>query len=199
MSFSNIFKIKPTGTKLESGTILISSPFMDDSLFGRSIILVTDYNIEKGAIGLVLNKSTEININDVTEDFPINEMPLYAGGPVQAEHLFILHKYGDIIEDCVHIINDIYWGGNKQQIEEYIKQGIINAKNIKFFLGYSGWAANQLNDELETESWIISEYSSEINILNSINKIDDLWKKYVLRFGDKYKKWLIFPEQAIDN
>ena len=199
MSLDNIFKIKPTGTKLESGTLLISSPFMDDSLFGRSIVIVTDYSIENGAIGLVLNKSTEITINDVSENFPIPDMPLYAGGPVQAEHLFILHTYGDIIEDSVHIVGNIYWGGNKQQIEEYIKLGRIDAKNIKFFLGYSGWAANQLNDELETESWIISEYSEEINILNSTNTIDDLWKKYVLRFGNKYKKWLIFPEQVIDN
>ena len=199
MSFGNIFKIKPTGTKLESGTILISSPFMDDGLFGRSIVLITDYSEEKGAVGIVLNKSTEIKVSDVSTDFPIKEMKLYAGGPVQAEHLFILHTYGDIIENSVHIIDNIYWGGNKQQIEEYINQGKIDVKNIKFFLGYSGWAANQLNDELQTESWIISEFSKEINILNSMESMDNLWKKYVLKFGNKYKKWLIFPEQVIDN
>ncbi len=196
---NSIFKVKPSGIKLEAGRMLISSPFMEDSLFGRSIILITDISESQGAIGLVLNKPTNIKMEDVSEDFPINNMPLYAGGPVQADSLFILHQYGDIIEDSVHIIDDIYWGGNKLQIEEYIKQGLINPNKIKFFLGYSGWASNQLKDELETESWIISKLSSSINILDSINQDNDLWKEYVLKFGDKYKKWLIFPEQAIDN
>ena len=196
---NNIFAVKPTGIELKTGSVLISSPFMEDSLFGRSIILITDCTENKGAIGLVLNKPTEININDVSDDFPIKDIPLYAGGPVQSDRLFILHKYGNIVDGSVHIVNDIYWGGDKQQIEEYIKQGVIDPANIKFFLGYSGWAANQLYDELETESWIISNISEVINILDSKNHKSDLWKKYVLKFGGKYKKWLTFPKQAIDN
>ena len=196
---NNIFSVKPTGIDLKTGSILISSPFMEDSLFGRSVVLITDCTKNKGAIGLVLNKPTEISINDVSVDFPIKNIPLYAGGPVQSERLFILHNYGNIIDGSVHIVNDIYWGGNKVQIEEYIKQGIIDPSNIKFFLGYSGWAANQLYDELETESWIISNISDTINILDSKNYKSDLWKKYVLKFGNKYKKWLTFPKQAIDN
>ena len=195
----NIFKVNPTGIKLETGTVLISSPFMEDGLFGRSIVLITDCTDNNGAIGLVLNKATEIFINDVSENFPIENMPLFAGGPVQSERLFILHKYGKIIDDSVHVIDDIYWGGDKQQIEDYINQGLIEPSKIKFFLGYSGWAANQLKEELETESWIISDLSSSINILDSLNGTDNLWKNFVLKFGDKYKKWLTFPKQAIDN
>ncbi|MCK5847062.1 MAG: YqgE/AlgH family protein [Bacteroidales bacterium] len=195
----NIFKVNPTGVKLKTGSILISSPFLEDSLFGRSIVLITDISEDSGAIGLVLNKTTNIKLKDVAIDFPIEEMPLYAGGPVQSDFLFILHHYGDIIENSVHIVDDIYWGGDKQQIEEYIKQGLIDPKKIKFFLGYSGWAANQLKEELETESWIIADISSEINILDSLNFSKDLWKEYVLKFGSKYKKWLTFPRQAIDN
>ena len=196
---NSIFKVKPSGIKLQGGRLLISSPFMEDSLFGRSIILITDISESQGAIGLVLNKPTNIKMEDVSEDFPIKNMYLYAGGPVQADSLFILHQYGDIIENSVHIIDDIYWGGDKQQIEKYIKQGTINPNKIKFFLGYSGWASNQLKDELETESWVISNLSSDISILDSISQNNDLWKEYVLQFGNKYKKWLLFPEQAIDN
>ena len=196
---NNIFSVKPTGVELKTGSVLISSPFMEDSLFGRSVILITDCTKNKGAIGLVLNKPTEININDVSIDFPIKNIPLYAGGPVQSDRLFILHKYGNIIDGSVHIAENIFWGGDKQQIEQLMKQGVIDPANIKFFLGYSGWAANQLYDELETESWIISNISNIINILDSKNLNSDLWTKYVLKFGNKYKKWLTFPKQAIDN
>ncbi len=195
---NDILKVKPSGIKLETGKILISSPFMEDSLFGRSIILITDISDDNGAIGLILNKPTEILLEDVTEDFPIKDMPLYAGGPVQGNTLFILHSYGDLIEDSVHIIDDIYWGGNKQQVEELLKLGTISPDNIKFFLGYSGWSENQLQDELKTESWIIANKSDSINILKSITSAD-LWKEYVSSFGAKYKLWIKMPETPIDN
>ena len=195
----SIFKIKQTGIKLETGKILISSPFLEDGLFGRSIILITDISAaDDGAIGLVLNKPTEILLSDVSIDFPFKDINLYTGGPVQTDSMFILHTYGDIIEGSVHIIDNIYWGGNKAQIEEYIKLGRIDIQKIKFFLGYSGWAYQQLKDELKTESWIISDFNNSIDILNYKSK-DDLWKNYVSSFGNKYEFWLKLPSKASDN
>jgi putative transcriptional regulator len=191
-----ILKVKPSGIELEKGKLLISVPFLHDYFFGHSVVLMTEH-LSSGSMGFIINKPTELFVADMIEGFPDLDMPLYTGGPVQTDSIFILHKRADLIDDSSHIINDLYWGGDFTQIQSYLHQGIIKPNEIRFFLGYSGWEDEQLDIELMRESWIIAQLESSDDIFDRNTK--EHWYKVVKSFGNKYMNWLKFPENPSDN
>ena len=76
------------------------------------------------------------------------------------------------------------------------KLGKINKSHIRFFLGYSGLSAGQLERELKENSWVIAKVNSNI-VLN--NGGDDIWKKVLRGFKNKYKMWADFPDSPEMN
>ncbi len=196
INLDEMLKVKPTGIKLERGRLLVSGPLLHDAFFGRSVILMTDYK-PVGSMGFILNKPTEFYVSDLIEGFPEMELPLFSGGPVQSDNIFFMHKRGDIIEDSVNIIGDLYWGGNFAQAQDYLIQGIIQATDVKFFIGYAGWDESQLDDELNTDSWIVSNLINTDEALKTTTK--NLWKENIDKFGSRYKNWVNFPADPSDN
>jgi putative transcriptional regulator len=195
INLDKILRVKPSGIPIDKGRLLVSGPLLHDFFFGRSVIFMTEYSNE-GAMGFILNKKTDLFVSDLIEDFPELNIPVFAGGPVQSDSLFFIHKHANIIENSITVIDDLAFGGNFEQIQDYLSQGIMRADTIKFFLGYSGWDYKQLDNELEKESWIISTLKSTNEVLLAD---DNLWKKNISKFGSRYKNWLNFPENPTDN
>lgn len=178
----------------DKGKILISAPFLDD-VFKKSIILLTEHN-ENGSVGFILNKSTEYKVNDVLEDFPVIDSKVYLGGPVQTEIINFIHNYGDLISDSYEICNGIYWGGNFESLKFLIENKNINPNNIKFFLGYSGWGAGQLANELKQYSWYVNRISNN-EVFNDAG--EEMWKNVLKKMGGKYAIISNFPENPSLN
>ena len=87
--YNNIFKITHNDVLPAQGSILISEPFLQDAYFQRSVVLLVEHT-QEGSMGFVLNKKTELSVNTFFADlqeFP--EMPIYLGGPVSANRLFL--------------------------------------------------------------------------------------------------------------
>ncbi|MBN1158723.1 MAG: YqgE/AlgH family protein [Bacteroidales bacterium] len=181
--------------KPQKGRVLISEPFLMDNYFKRSIVLLTEHS-EEGTVGFVLNKPVNIRINEVMNDFPDVEATVSLGGPVQTNTLHYIHTMGDIIPSSVKVLNNIFWGGDFEVVKRLLESGNLNASNIRFFLGYSGWQSNQLDDELTENSWIIADISPE-EIMTPMNK--HFWKKALNRMGAKYQMWANFPENPQMN
>jgi putative transcriptional regulator len=118
------------------------------------------------------------------------------GGPVAPDTLHYLHSLGDIIPKSVRVEGNIFWGGDIESIRELIKSGKIDNSQIRFFLGYSGWSAGQLERELKENSWVIAKVNSSI-VLN--NRNDDIWKKVLRSFKNKYRMWADFPDSPEMN
>jgi putative transcriptional regulator len=183
-------KLKP-----KKGMLLIAEPFMDDPYFKRSVVLLTEYS-EDGSFGFMLNKPLEIKINEVMEDFPPFDAPIFMGGPVQSDSLFYIHTQGEIIKNSMKIADNLYWSGNFDQLKQLVKDQQIFPNEIKFFIGYAGWDHEQLISEIEDESWIISSLESkEINNLNDV----DLWKTTLQKMGSKFSLISNFPEDPSLN
>ena len=196
LNLDKILKFKPTGVSLGQGKILISNPLMHDYFFGRSLILLTDYeNIE--IMGLILNKVSELFVTDIFDDFPIKEIPLFIGGPVQSDTLFILHKRPDIIQNSNPFLGDLSMGGDFFQIQELLTKKIISKEEVKFFMGYSGWGKQQLADEIDQESWLINQLHNPDDIFKSSSV--HLWESSVQQLGAKYHNWLNFPKNPLEN
>ncbi len=174
----------------KKGRLLVTEPFLDDDYFGRSVILLCEHN-EEGSFGFVLNNYIDISINDLIE-FPEFDTRISKGGPVGQNHIYYIHTLGDVIENSIHVVGNIYTGGEFEDIKKQAELGLIQPNQIRFFLGYSGWTTNQLEGELKHNSWLVSELINEEDIMDTFN--DNLWQTYMNKQGGKYKAFSHFPK-----
>ena len=181
---------------LEKGKILIAEPsIIGDISFNRSIILLVEHG-NNGSIGFILNKPMNLNISDLIPEIESN-LKIYNGGPVQQDNLYFIHKISDLIPESIMISEGLYWSGNFEYVLKLIKKGEINKNDIRFFLGYSGWDSNQLNDELNNNTWILSENSHNKNIVTAVDEV--FWKNKMLDLGGEYSLWSNAPEHPSHN
>jgi len=183
------FKIESNNVMPSRGKILISEPFLRDSDFGRSVVLLIDHTKE-GSMGLIMNKRLPMKLNDVVKELKYwEDIPLYKGGPMGTDTLFYLHTLKNV-EGALAIGGGLYLNGNFDEIKRYILQGNQVEGNIRFFLGYSGWQDGQLNHEIAANTWMIGK--GEASSL-MIDEIKYMWKKALGSLGGKYETWSRFP------
>lgn len=168
-------------TETLTGELLIAKPYLGDPNFERSVVLICEHSKE-GAFGLVLNQTTNNVLSDFFEDIQ-EDFSVFLGGPVENHTLHFLHKRGDIIEGSIGLVDGLYWSGNFDQIKTLINTGIVKPSEIRFFLGYSGWGANQLEEELKDDVWIKVPTTPEVVFENDITKI---WSKVLRNLGGNY-------------
>jgi len=166
-----------------------------DNYFKRSIVLITEHN-DEGTVGFVLNKPINMKVNEIMSDFPVINSTVSLGGPVQTNTLHYIHTLGDIIPGSIKVIDNIYWGGEFGVIKRLLESGSLNNENIRFFLGYSGWQASQLDDELNDNAWVVAEIQPD-EIMMPMNKV--FWNKALNRLGKKFQMWANFPENPQMN
>ena len=187
---SDIFKIQSNNVLPSRGRILISEPFLRDATFGRSVILLVDHT-DEGSMGLVINKQLPLFLNDIIMEFKyLDEIPLYKGGPIATDTLFYLHTLSDI-PGSISISKGLYLNGDFDEIKKYILQWNKISECIRFFLGYSGWDSEQLNNEIRENTWLVSEEEKSYLMKNNIK---DMWRTALEKLGSKYETWSRFPQ-----
>lgn len=185
----DVFKIESNKIFPDKGKILISEPFLHDVNFNRSVILLVDHN-EEGSMGIIMNKSLPLLVNDVVAEFKyLEDIPLYRGGPVGTDVLFYLHTLKGV-EGAIQIGNGMFLNGDFNAIKRYILQGNIIQGCIRFFLGYSGWSTVQLQQEIKENTWMVGVGESALLLSGSI---EDMWKESMGKLGSKYLAWTRFP------
>ncbi len=173
----------------KKGQLLIAEPtILNDTSFKRSIILLTEHTKES-SVGFILNRPLEYNLNDLIPEIDCN-FTVFQGGPVEQDNLYFVHKVPELIPDSIEVTNGIYWGGNFESLKTLLMTKQLQSSDIRFFLGYSGWSPGQLEDELKTNSWFISE-NDFLNIFTTDN--ETIWKNKLLQKGGKYKLWANAP------
>lgn len=177
--------------KPKKGNLLIAEPaIIGDISFNRSIVLLADHSHE-GSIGFILNKPLEYSINDLIPEVEAS-FKVYNGGPVEQDNLYFIHKVPQLIPNSVEISLGIFWGGDFNRVAELISNNTINENDIRFFLGYSGWATNQLETELKANSWLVTENIYKKNIIEK--DYEFFWKEKMLELGGEYSIWSNAPE-----
>lgn len=184
----------------QKGRLLITEPFMENDYFHRSVILLCEHN-EDGSFGFVLNNYTEVrlsefdNMNDV--DVDLDQFRISIGGPVSSKNLYYIHTLGDVLRDSIHVSNDIYAGGDFDQLKKMMQEGKVATDQVRFFLGYSGWIEKQLNGELKQSSWLVADVQRSSDIMNT--GYENIWKDYMEKQGGKYKAFANFPKDPALN
>jgi len=192
---NDIFKIKTNNVEPKKGRILIAEPFLSGHYFNRSVVLLVAYS-DKGAVGFILNKRVELPIHEAFPDFPDFETNVYLGGPVSTDSIYFLHKLGDRIPGSIHVLGNLYWGGDFEVIKHEINLGTIDPSEIRFFLGYSGWDAGQLEEELKEDSWLVTDVDQD-SVMDDLSP--DSWFDFVKKAGSRYTVWENFPENPSFN
>ena len=183
--FHNSVSITP-----RRGDLLISEPFLPDPNFERTVVLICENN-EDGSIGFILNKPSMVNLGDVLEEFSHFEKKLLVGGPVQQDSMHFLHRSLPNIEGGTKIGEGIYWGGNFEQLKILMQDNQVNPNDVLYFLGYSGWAPGQLDEELRENSWIVSPDATAMQVFDLDPEL--LWREVLKRMGGKYRMFSNYP------
>ncbi|MFV0591930.1 MAG: YqgE/AlgH family protein [Draconibacterium sp.] len=191
----DIFKIRTNNVAPRKGRILIAEPFLSGNYFNRSVVLLVAYS-EKGAVGFILNKKVEFPIHEAFSDFPNFNTQVYLGGPVSTDSIYFIHTLGNRIPGSIHVVDNLYWGGDFEVIKQEIGLGKIHPSEIRFFLGYSGWDAGQLEEELKDDSWLVTDVDEE-SVLGEMDP--GSWFSFVKKAGARYSVWKNFPENPSMN
>ncbi|MGZ5158071.1 MAG: YqgE/AlgH family protein [Caldimonas sp.] len=144
---------------------LIAMPGMGDGTFAGTVVYLCEHT-EKGALGLVINKPIDITLKNLFEKVELSldredlaEAPVYFGGPVQTERGFVLHEPlgADAGAEGGYNSSLKIEGGLEMTTSKDVLEALSNGagpKKVLVTLGYSGWAAGQLEDEMSNNGWI---------------------------------------------
>jgi len=138
--------------EIPAGTLLLSASTDEADIFERAVVLLVEQN-ENGHTGFVINKKFSRKLNELIEFRNSKPFPLYDGGPVDKGHLFFIHRRPGLINGGALIRDNFFLGGDFTQAIQCINQGSLTENDIKLFIGYCGWDARQLEEEIAEGEW----------------------------------------------
>jgi putative transcriptional regulator len=175
------------------GKLLVASPALVDPNFARTVVFITEHN-EEGAMGIVLNRPSETAVESVVP--PLADIagtePVYVGGPVQPEAIVLLAEFADPEAAAWIVVADVGLASADVDLDDLA--GAVRRGRV--YAGYSGWGPEQLDAELELDSWIV-EPPLPMELFP-----DDpatLWSDVLARKGGQYALLARMPEDPSQN
>ncbi len=173
--------------------LLIAMPSMEDPNFSRTVTIICEHN-QNGAMGIIINQPTSMSVDELLINFTSDDVsettrenpaisesqhgPVYAGGPVHIDRGFILHD-SDRQWPSTHIIDNDLKLTTSEDILVDIAQG-KGPENAIVALGYAGWGAGQLEQEISENSWLTVPYEADI-IFNT--PVEQRWQSAATKIG----------------
>jgi putative transcriptional regulator len=181
---------------------LIAMPGLMDEIFSKSVVYVCEHS-ERGALGLVINKPSDINLKALFDkvDLPLMrgdlvDAPVFQGGPVQTERGFVLHEptYSDADkpQEAVYASTMTIPGGLEMTTSKDVLEAISTGagpRKLLISLGYSAWGQGQLETELGENSWLTVSADSSVIFDTPVAQRYD---KALLLLG--LQAWMLSPE-----
>jgi putative transcriptional regulator len=176
-----------------AGKLLIAGPELWDPNFRRTVVLVGHHD-EEGAVGVVLNRASEVSVEDAAPPLaPIVEprAPLFLGGPVEPSAAVVLADFEDAGLARVIAFGSIGF------LPEEVEAGESDAvRRARVFAGHAGWGPGQLEAEVEEGSWIV-EPATEDDVFTP--EPDRLWERVLRRKGRKFDLLRTMPVDPAAN
>ena len=145
---------------------LIAMPAMDDPYFSKSLIYIAEHN-DQGALGLIVNRPLDMTLATLFEkiDVPFESLelanlPVFFGGPVQTDRGFVLHRPIGDWQSTLVVNPEVGLTSSRDVLQSVARDG--KPREVMVTLGYSGWGAGQLENELEQNAWLTVPASPHI-------------------------------------
>ena len=151
---------RPTGNPVDSltGHFLIAMPALNDGLFNHAVTYICEHD-ENGSFGVIINQPSNIKLKQIIKEMKIEssseydeEQVIYMGGPVDQGRGFILHRPAGNWSSSLKVKNNVTLTTSKD-----ILQAIANSQGPEdciVTLGYAGWSAGQLEQEMASNTWL---------------------------------------------
>ena len=173
-----------------AGHFLISETDLLDPNFFRSVVLITDHG-QEGAFGLIVNRAAHVCMQDILPEFTdcaAGQIPVFIGGPVEQQYLFLLHDgLGGISlpGPSTMPVDGVFFQPLTENIAKVLRETYVRGSHkIHIFAGYSGWENGQLEMELDQGAWLVHPASSGIVFHPDPEKG---WKDAMSSKGDLYR------------
>lgn len=141
-----------------TGHFLIAMPAMDSPVFAKTVTLICEHTKE-GALGLVINRPIDMTVGSLFESLDmtiteetISQRPVFVGGPVQTERGFVLHRPMGRWQSTLSVVEGVGLTSSRDILSAFTSGEMPDQWMIA--LGYAGWAAGQLEDELAQNAWL---------------------------------------------
>jgi len=145
---------------------LIAMPALEDPYFSNSLIYICEHN-ENGALGIIVNRPIDMNLAGLFDKIDIKlaaenlaNLPVYFGGPVQLDRGFVLHRPIGKWQSTLAVNSEVGLTSSRDVLNSVGSAGL--PAEILVTLGYAGWDAGQLEDELAQNSWLTVPARAEI-------------------------------------
>lgn len=174
---------------LHLGTLLVAHPALRDPNFTKTVILITAYDTEEGAMGIVLNRPLGTTLGEQSMQFaggPLGNVPLYFGGPVSGGEV-LLAAWRQLPEQQTF---QLFFGISEDKATELINTD--PAIEVRAFQGYSGWGESQLEGEFTQNAWLPANAAVH-DLSEAIG--EDFWRDLILTLRPE----LIFLADAPDD
>ncbi len=146
--------------RLSDGAVLLARDALADPNFSATVVLMCIYSKDNGAYGLVLNRPTHMPLSEVFDGVVdnVDRREVYIGGPVQQEELQILEISDSGRRESHRVAPRVFLGGQWESVEEMLS---VAPQSARLFLGYSGWAPGQLENEITAGAWDVYSVNVE--------------------------------------
>jgi putative transcriptional regulator len=176
------------------GQLLVAGPSLLDPNFRRTVVLLGEHG-EDGAMGLVLNRVSEVTVADAVP--PIADLVgdgelVHVGGPVQPQAVVVLadfvepHRAGALVLDTIGFLPG--------DVDDEADLGEL--RSVRVYAGYAGWGPGQLEDELEEQSWVVLPARAS-DVFTTAP--DALWSEVLRRHGGALGVLALLPEDPHVN
>jgi putative transcriptional regulator len=159
--------------------LLVAAPGMMDPMFSRTVVLAVKAD-DGGPIGVILNRPSTIELRSLYPDRAelANRRDLvFLGGPVEPDALLFAFRSPQKPSKGLFVAGDIYISGYSEVLSEILKQP-ENASQQRFFTGFSGWAAGQLEDEIARGGWYVLRFDARaVFEMNPLTMYEEMLKR----------------------
>ena len=173
-----------TDSSYLSRQFLIAMPSMQDPNFERGVTLICQHS-EEGATGININRASEHTLGDIfsqmgfaCEDELINARPVLEGGPVHQERGFVLHEDGINWESSIQLTDKLFVTTSRDILEAIA--GGHGPDRFLVALGYAGWGAGQLEEELKANAWLTVQADNQVMFEAPL---DQRWESAIAKLG----------------
>ena len=138
------------------GMFLLAAPRLRAPAFAQTVVLLLEYD-GTGALGLVINRPTELSLEDALVTPPPNSAAhvVFSGGPVEHRRLIALLRSPVAVEGSQHVFGDVYASASMDTLRRMLESD-GHAAHVHAYLGYAGWSPGQLDAEIARGDWIVT-------------------------------------------
>jgi putative transcriptional regulator len=173
-----------------AGSLLVAHPNMLDPNFRRTVLFISEHDPSQGALGVILNRPLDRQVADLVSETPptgLAEVPVFLGGPVAKNQLMFAAfewQKGEGLK-LSHNVSPEHAGGASGAKE------LICA-----FVGYAGWGAGQLENEVKQKAWLLKKANPS---LLKLDRLANLWFDIMRSLGPWYKMLAAAPDDPSLN